>query len=116
MKVLSIVALVFGAIGLAVAGYHLFETWPNIQSFTDTPRSELGAHSDLVARLGRSYWSAGFQQIYAMWGLGGVSLVLGIIGTVKATGTARKLAIAASLAALATLITSLSTQMASRLG
>jgi hypothetical protein len=126
MKPICIIALVLGIAGGGVAVYHLVETYPNVKAFSK--RSETGGHHHyghhrrgrrmdrLDYRLHRSYADAGFYQIYAMWALGGLGLILGVLGAAKAKEKFRYMAIAGAALSAVVLIISLSTQMASRLG
>lgn len=111
MKPLSIIALVLGVAAMGVGVYHLVETYPNVKAFAaDADKGRL------YWRLWRSYVDAGFLQIYAMWALGGLGLILGGVSAAKAKEKFRIIAIAGLALSVIALIISLSTQMASRLG
>ncbi|MDY0002019.1 MAG: hypothetical protein RBU30_12035 [Polyangia bacterium] len=122
MKALAIIALVLGLSAVGVAGYHLLETWPNVKS-AEQRMERSRQHERYVShgpsiedRLWMSYRQAAFNQVYTMWGLGGLGLILGVIGAIKARKTFRVLALVATASSVAALIVSLTTIMASRLG
>lgn len=125
MKPIAIIALVLGIAGGGVAVYHLVETYPNVKAFSKEDKTGYGGSSRRRARLERlrwrleqSYRDAAFNQVYAMWGLGGLGLILGILGFAKLKdgGKFRTFSIVGAALSAIVLIVSLTTIMASRLG
>ena len=123
MKPIAIIALVLGLGAAGVAGYHVVETWPNVKSAeqrVERARQDryryVGHGPTLDERLWMSYRTAAFNQVYAIWALGGLGLILGGIAGFKVRGTFRILGIVAITSSIGALITSLTTIMASRLG
>ena len=129
MKAVAIIALVFGIAGGIVAGYHLIETYPNYKTFSEKSESTHGASGarysarakkleTLRWRVAQSYQDASFYQVYAMWGLGGLALILSVLGFLKnkKNPTYKKLSMVGALLSVIVLVISLTTIMASRLG
>lgn len=121
MKPLCIIALVLGLGAGGVAAYHLAETWPHVKRMDQESREgRRGYRSARLARiehsLEMSYRNAAFNQVYLMWGLGGLALIFGVLGVIKARGAFRALGGAGAAVSLFALIVSLTTIMTSRLG
>lgn len=113
MKAVAIMALVLGLSGLGVGVYHLVETYPNVKAFE---RRAQDHHDTMTTRLWMMYRRTGFNQIYAMWALGGLGLICGVLGAIKNKEKLRLLAVAGASLSVAAVIISCTTLMASRLG
>ena len=105
MKKFFLLAGLLGLIGLAIGVYHMVETWPNIVAF-----QRMG---DMA--LWRAYRSAGWLQIYAMWGTGGLGCVLGLLGLLRDKGFTKKFAVGGIIFGLCAIGISFSTMMAGRI-
>ncbi|MCA9519911.1 MAG: hypothetical protein KC609_03020 [Myxococcales bacterium] len=122
MKIVAIVALVLALGGVGVAAYHLVETYPRVKYHERTQRHDSGRYRGRYrGRLARlelavqtSVRRAAFNQVYAMWVLGGLALILGIVAAIKSP--LKKVGVVAIVAAVAVLVVSLTTIMWSRLG
>jgi hypothetical protein len=111
MKKLAYAALALGVIAMAIAAYHLIETWPNIKAF-----GEMQAKDELARPLWWAARKAGWMQIYSIWGVGGLGAILGGLATAKEAPPARNLAIAGLVLSIGALIISFTTMMAGRVG
>jgi hypothetical protein len=121
MKPISIMAFVLGLAAAGVAGYHRVETYPNQRSAEDRRQqgdraSGRSRISDLDRQIWQDYRKTGWYQIYAMWGLGGLALLLGGLGAVKARKPVSFLGAGGAVMGLGALIVSFTTQMAGRIG
>jgi hypothetical protein len=113
MKILSVIALVLGLIAISIGLYHLIETYPNIKAFG---KMYLESNAPLDQSMWQSYRSAGWMQIYAIWGVGGLGLISGVIAAIKEKEKMRLIAIAGGVLSLVALIISMTTMMAGRVG
>ena len=120
MKPISIIAFLLGLAAAGVAVYHRMETFPNQKSAEERVSRSVGARgsriADLDQRIWQSYRSTGWYQIYAMWALGGLALVLGAIGGIKARKPVSFLGVAGAVLGLGALVVSFTTQMSGRIG
>ena len=113
MKILSIIALVLGLVAISIGLYHLIETYPNVNAFH---KMYLESNAPLDQSMWQSCRSAGWMQIYAIWGVGGLGLILGAIAAIKEKGKMRYAAIAGGILSIAAFIISMTTMMAGRVG
>ncbi len=80
MTKLAILSGLFGAGATGVGIFHHVETAPNVAAFQDMASESA---SPLDFQLAASYQDAAFTQVYAMWGLGALALVVGIMAVRK---------------------------------
>ena len=106
MKMLSLIGAALGLIAMFIGLYHMIETYPNIVAF-----QKMGERTIWLA-----YRSAGWIQIYSIWGVGGIGLIASLGGLIKDKSAMKKAAIAGAVFSISALIMSMSTMMAGKIG
>lgn len=113
-KAAPVIAVVLALAAAGVAAYHFVETWPNVQAFQRMADEKPSDNS--MSALVQSYRDAGFQQIYAMWGVAGLGVIFGALGAAKGKKKKKVLAIVGLLVSLGVLAASMTTLMSGRIG